>query len=38
LALARGRRQYDKRAAIASRDADREVQRALRERTRAASR
>ena len=38
LAIARGRRQYDKRAAIAKRDVDREVQRALRERTRAASR
>lgn len=35
LGIARGRRQYDKRAAIARRDADREVQRALRERTRA---
>ena len=38
LGLARGRRQYDKRAAIAKRDADREVERALRERTRAGSR
>jgi SsrA-binding protein len=38
LGLARGRRQYDKRAAIARRDADREVQRALRERTRAGAR
>jgi SsrA-binding protein len=38
LAIARGRRQYDKRAAIAKRDADREVERALRERTRAGSR
>ena len=38
LGIARGRRQYDKRAAIAKRDADREVQRALRERTRAAGR
>ena len=38
LALAKGRRQYDKRAAIAKRDADREVQRALRERTRAGAR
>jgi SsrA-binding protein len=37
LGIARGRRQYDKRAAIARRDADREVQRALRERTRAGS-
>jgi len=32
LALARGKRQYDKRAAIAKREADREVQRALRDR------
>jgi SsrA-binding protein len=38
LALARGRRQYDKRAAIAKREANREVERALRERTRAGSR
>jgi SsrA-binding protein len=38
LAIARGRRQYDKRSAIAKRDADREVERALRERTRAGSR
>ena len=30
LAVARGRRQYDKREAIARRDADREMQRALR--------
>jgi SsrA-binding protein len=30
LALARGRRQYDKRAAIAARDADREAERAVR--------
>jgi|SRR5579859_3460409 len=30
VALARGRRQYDKRAAIAERDADREVARAVR--------
>jgi SsrA-binding protein len=37
LGLARGRKQYDKRAAIAKRDADREVQRALRERTRAGA-
>ena len=34
LGLARGRRAYDKRQAIAKRDADREVQRALRERNR----
>ncbi len=32
LALARGKRQYDKRAAIARREADREIQRALRDR------
>jgi SsrA-binding protein len=32
--LARGRRQYDKRQAIARRDAEREVERALRARTR----
>lgn len=32
LALARGRRQYDKRAAIARREAQREMQRALRNR------
>jgi len=32
LALARGKRQYDKRATIAKREADREVQRALRDR------
>jgi SsrA-binding protein len=38
LAIARGRRQYDKRAAIAKRDSDREVERALRERTRVGSR
>ena len=31
LALARGRRQYDKRAAIAERDADRDAARSLRE-------
>jgi SsrA-binding protein len=37
LGLAKGRRQYDKRAVIAKRDADREVQRALRERTRAGA-
>jgi SsrA-binding protein len=35
LALARGRRQYDKREAIAKREAQREVERALRRRTRA---
>ncbi len=34
LALARGRRQYDKRQLIAKRDADREVERALRQRSR----
>jgi len=34
LALARGRRQYDKRAAIAKREDERRVQRALRERER----
>ena len=34
LALARGRRQYDKRQAIARRDADREMERALRQRSR----
>ena len=38
LGLAKGRRQYDKRAVIARRDADREVERALRERTRAGAR
>jgi SsrA-binding protein len=38
LAIGRGRRQYDKRAAIARRDSDREVERALRERTRAGAR
>jgi SsrA-binding protein len=38
LGLARGRKTYDKRAAIAKRDADREMERALRERTRAGSR
>lgn len=38
LGLARGRKTYDKRAAIARRDADREVERALRERTRAGAR
>jgi len=35
LGLARGRRQYDKREAIAKSDAAREVERALRQRTRA---
>jgi len=34
VAVARGRRQYDKRQAIAKRDAQREVERALRSRTR----
>jgi SsrA-binding protein len=34
IGLARGRRAYDKRQAIAKRDAEREVQRALRERNR----
>jgi SsrA-binding protein len=34
LGIARGRREYDKREAIAKRDADREIQRALRQRTR----
>ena len=34
IALARGKRQYDKRAAIAERDSKREVERALRERER----
>jgi SsrA-binding protein len=38
LGLARGRHSYDKRAVIAKRDADREMQRALRERTRAGAR
>ncbi len=33
LGLAKGRREYDKRDAIAKRDADREIQRALRQRT-----
>ena len=37
LGLAKGRRQYDKRAVIAKRDADREVERALRERTRSGA-
>jgi len=31
IALAKGRKQYDKRAAIAKRDSDREIQRALKE-------
>jgi SsrA-binding protein len=35
LAIARGRRQYDKRQAIAKRDAAREMERALRQRTTA---
>jgi SsrA-binding protein len=34
LALARGRRQYDKRQVIAKRDANREMERALRQRSR----
>jgi SsrA-binding protein len=34
LGLAKGRRQYDKRQAIARRDAEREMQRALKERSR----
>jgi SsrA-binding protein len=34
LALARGRRQYDKRQVIAKREADREMERALRQRSR----
>jgi SsrA-binding protein len=34
VAVARGRRQYDKRQAIAKRDAQREVERALRSRQR----
>ena len=34
LALARGRRQYDKRQVIARREADRDMQRALRQRSR----
>ena len=33
LAVARGRKQYDKRQVIAKRDADREMERALRQRT-----
>lgn len=35
IGLARGRRQYDKREAIARREAQREIERALRQRTRA---
>jgi SsrA-binding protein len=34
LAVARGRRQYDKREAIARKDADRDIERALRQRNR----
>jgi SsrA-binding protein len=34
LGLGKGRKQYDKRQAIAKRDADRDVQRALRDRQR----
>jgi len=34
LALARGKRSYDKREALAERDAQREIERALRERSR----
>jgi SsrA-binding protein len=34
LGLARGKRQYDRRQAIARRDAEREMQRALRRRSR----
>ena len=37
LGVARGRRRYDKREAIARRDAEREVERELRQRTRAGS-
>jgi SsrA-binding protein len=37
LAVARGRRQYDKREAIAQREANREMERALRRRTTGAS-
>jgi SsrA-binding protein len=33
IALARGKRRYDKRAAIAKRDAERQMQRAMRRRT-----
>jgi SsrA-binding protein len=36
LGLAKGKRQYDKREAIAERDADREIERGLRERQREA--
>jgi SsrA-binding protein len=35
VAVARGRKQYDKREALATREAQREVERALRQRTRA---
>jgi SsrA-binding protein len=38
LAVARGRRQYDKREVIARREADREMERALRRRTTGAAR
>lgn len=34
IALARGKKQYDKRAAIAQRDSERQIERALRERSR----
>ena len=37
LGLGKGRKQFDKRAAIAKRDADREMERGLRERTRAGA-
>jgi len=37
LGLARGKAQYDKRAAMAERDAERQMQRALRDRERASS-
>jgi SsrA-binding protein len=37
LGLARGKAQHDKRAAIAERDADRQMQRALREHERVSS-
>jgi len=36
VALARGKRQYDKRAAIRKRDTDRQVERELRDRNREA--
>ncbi len=36
IALARGKRQYDKREAIAKRDSDRQVARAIRERSRGS--